>query len=144
MSLTKKLRVWQKDRNIVEANANVYVANVIEELLEIFTEDKHEIKHLQDEIYERYFDRQPIGEYNTLDALQDIQTFSINETELMGYDNELCNQEVFKEINARKQDPKQKIEWQQFGAHGKWQKDKSQDPSTLYKADYSKCKRGSK
>ena len=50
----------------------------------------------------------------------------------MGYDPNKCLLETCKEINSRK------------GAHdhsiGKWVKDKNQDPATLYKADYSKCK----
>lgn len=142
MSLTTDLRQWRKDRNITEANTKVYVANIIEELLEIFTEDKKEIKHLQSKIMDKYFNRDPLSEFDTLDSIQDIQTFSINETELMGYDNHLCNQEVFKEIDSRLQDPEQRIEWEQYGAFGKWKKSQlEQDKKLWYKADYLDCKR---
>lgn len=138
--LTENLKEWRKDRNITELDTIVYVENVIEELLEIFTEDKKEIKHLQSEIMDKYFNREPISILNTIDAIQDIQVFSINETELMGYDNIECNKEVFKHINCRKQDPIQYIEWKEKGAYGKWQKDKNQDPKEIYEPEYASCK----
>ena len=55
-------------------------------------------------------------------------------------DNVKCNNEVFKEINSRKQDPEQAIVWAGIGANGKWQKMKDQLKETLYVANYSKCK----
>lgn len=142
MSLTKDLRQWRKDRNITSPNTKVYVANQIEELLEIFIDDKKEIKYLQSEIMDKYFDREPISEENTTDSILDSQVFSINEIELMGYDNELCNKEVFKEINSRKQCPIQKEDWEDGNkVRGeKWLKDPNQSEDTKYKADYSKCK----
>ena len=139
-NLTENLKEWREDRNITEPNTIVYVENVIEELLEIFTEDKKEIKHLQSEIMDKYFNREPINILNTIDAIQDIQVFCINETELMGYDNIKCNDEVFQEINSREQDPQQFAEWQKYGASGKWQKYKHQKDWTLYKANYESCK----
>ena len=48
MSLTSNLKVWRKDRNITQANTRVYVANVIEELLEIYYTDKQYIKEEKD------------------------------------------------------------------------------------------------
>lgn len=141
MSLTKNLRVWREKRNITNGNVEVYIANVIEELLEICYSDKKDISRIQAEIMSQYFcDREPLDELDTLDAIQDIQVFSINEAELMGYDNELSNLEVFKEIDSRKQCPIQRIDWLENGAIGKWQKDKTQDKTTLYKADYERCK----
>ena len=139
-TLTENLKEWREDRNITEFDTIVYVENVIEELLEIFTEDKKEIKHLQSEIMDKYFNREPINILNTIDAIQDIQVFCINETELMGYDNIKCNDEVFQEINSREQDPQQFAEWQKYGASGKWQKYKHQKDWTLYKANYASCK----
>lgn len=141
MSLTKNLRVWREKRNITNGNVEVYIANVIEELLEICYSEKKDISRIQAEIMSQYFcDREPLDELDTLDAIQDIQVFSINEAELMGYDNELSNLEVFKEIDSRKQCPIQRIDWLENGAIGKWQKDKTQDKTTLYKADYERCK----
>lgn len=58
----------------------------------------------------------------------------------MGYDFKKCMTETIKEISSRKQDPIQSIEWQENGASGKWQKDKKQDASTIYKANYGICK----
>ena len=138
--MTEELRKWRKDRNITEANTKVYVENVLEELLEIYYTDKKEINYYKTLIMHGWFDLEPISTEDTLDAIQDIQVFSINETELMGYDNVRCNQEVFSEINSRLQDPEQVIEWKTTKSKGKWKKDLQQDVNTLYKADYSKAK----
>lgn len=138
--MTEELRQWRKDRNITEANTKVYVENVLEELLEIYYTDKDYIKEEKDLMMDMFFRAKPISTEDTLDAIQDIQVFSINETELMGYDNVRCNQEVFSEINSRLQDPEQVIEWKTTKSKGKWKKDLQQDVNTLYKADYSKAK----
>ena len=58
----------------------------------------------------------------------------------MGYDFKDCMLETIEEISSRKQSPSQAIEWQENGTSGKWQKDKNQDNSTLYVANYSSCK----
>lgn len=142
MSLTEDLRRWRRDRNITNNNTKVYIANVIEELLELLHTDKNIIEAKQRDIMEYYFDLEPIGDKeHIVDCIQDIQVFSINETELMGYDNELCNKEVYKHINSRKQCPKQKEEWSMFGASGKWLKSELPDDKKLwYRANYNKCK----
>lgn len=140
-NLTQNLRQWRQDRNITNVNTKVFIENIIEELLEIYFDDKELIKTKKNLIMTNFFlKRNPINESNTLDAIQDIQVFCINETELMGYDNLKCNDEVFKEINSRRQDPMQYMEWDEFGANGKWQKWKEQPVETLYKANYESCK----
>lgn len=139
-SLTENLKQWRKSRNIKYPNTNVFVANTIEELLEIYFKNKTVIKILQSIIMVIFSIKKPISELNTIDAIQDIQVFCINETELMGYDNIKCNDEVFQEIDSRQQDPLQKLQWEEVGAFGKWKKDRNQDKSTLYTADYSKCR----
>ena len=139
-NLTENLREWRKDRNIIEPNTKVFIENILEELLEIYYADKEMIKACKNDIMSDYFCLPELNEINTLDAIQDIQVFCINETELTGYDNVKCNNEVFKEINSREQDPLQKIQWRESYAFGKWQKRKDQNPLTLYKANYESCK----
>ena len=139
-NLTEKLKYWRKKRNITEPNTKVFVANCIEELLEIYYQDKNIIKNLQNEIMENYFDLEPLSELNTIDSIQDLQVFGINETELMGYDNIACNREVYKHISCRKQDPEQLVDWELNGAKGKWIKDKNQNPNELYEPKYEECK----
>ena len=141
-TLTHSLREWRDNRKLTNANTSVFVENVIEELLEIYHVDKDTINFLKTRIMMDYFDNKLIiSPEHTIDCIQDIQVFSINETEQMGYDNLKCNEEVFKEINSRKQCPTQAVEWEINGVNGKWQKDKNQDKSTLYKANYKGCKR---
>lgn len=140
-NLTQNLRQWRKDRNITKADYLVFVGNILEELLEPLY-DKNTIEDIKNEFMTNWIngdDSMP-DTLDIIDAIQDIQVFCINETELMGYDNLKCNNEVFQEINSREQDPQQFAEWQKYGASGKWQKDKHQKDWTLYKANYEVCK----
>ena len=141
-NLTENLRQWRADRNITKADYLVFVGNVLEELLEpIYL--KEEIPSLKNTILQDYFGNSilPTKEIDYLDAIQDIQVFCINETELMGFDNIKCNKEVFSEINSREQDPIQKEQWEKFGTYGKWEKSLlSEHKEKWYKANYESCK----
>ncbi len=140
-NLTENLKEWREDRNIKNSNTRVFIENILEELLEIYYVDKEMIKACKNDIMSDYFCLPELNEINTIDAIQDIQVFCINETELMGYDNIKCNSEVFKEINSREQDPQQFAEWQKFGASGKWKKsEREEHKARWYKADYESCK----
>lgn len=140
MSLTQNLRVWRKKRNIINSDTKVFVSSVLEELLEIYSTNKEEIKQDVEMMMDMFFSgRLPISEENTIDCIQDITVFSNNETELMGYDNDKCNYEVFKHINCRKQDPIQYLEWQEKGAYDKWKKWSEQPKDELYEPNYKAC-----
>ena len=139
-NLTLRLMDWREDRNITNSNTKEFVSNILEELLEIYYADKEMIKACKNDIMSDYFCLPELNEINTIDAIQDIQVFCINETELMGYDNLKCNNEVFKHINCRKQDPIQKEQWEKFGAYGKWEKDKKQPKEEIYEPNYEVCK----
>lgn len=96
---------------------------------------KEELQELQDAI-----------EINNIteivDALSDIIVIATGELTKLKYNPELVLKQTVKEISSRQQDPEQAKAWaagnKQPGE--KWNKDKSQDPSTLYTADYSTCK----
>jgi hypothetical protein len=75
--------------------------------------------------------------YQTLKTI----ALCLDELIIMGYNFEKCMLETIKEISSRRQDPQQASDWLVNGISGKWQKDKNQDPQTLYKADYERCKR---
>lgn len=144
-NLTEELREWRSIRNITKADYLVFVGNVLEELLEpIWSKNVIEIN--KQEILDNYFNNtyklldSKLIINDIIDAIQDIQVFCINETELMGYDNLKCNDEVFQEINSREQDPQQKEEWKLKGAYGKWHKWQEQPKETLYKANYEDCR----
>lgn len=141
-NLTENLREWRKDRNITKADYLTFVGNVLEELLEPLYE-KVAVDDIKTKIVNQYFgftDEFEWSQIEIIDAIQDIQVFCINETELMGYDNTKCNNEVFKHINCRRQDPKQKEEWLKNGAVGKWQKDQNQPKDEIYEPNYESCK----
>ena len=140
-NLTEDLREWRKERNITKADYLTFVGNVLEELLEPLY-GKDVINDIKDEFMITWIngdDSMPCT-LEIVDAIQDIQVFCINESELMGYDNIKCNNEVFKHINCRKQDPKQKEEWIKNGAVGKWQKDQNQPKDEIYEPNYESCK----
>ena len=138
-TLTENLKVWRKERNISKADYLVFVGNILEELLEPVFE-KIFIPKIKQDILNEYFQFGEINENEVVDAVQDIQVFCINETELMGYDNVKCNNEVFKHINCRKQDPTQYLEWKEKGAYGKWKKWNEQPEEEIYQPDYESCK----
>lgn len=141
-TLTENLKVWRKDRNITKADYLTFVGNILEELLEPIYE-KVAVDDIKTKIVNQYFSYTDEFEWNKediIDAIQDIQVFCINETELMGYNNLKCNNEVFKEINSRLQDPKQAMEWSVNGPVGKWNKWREQPKESLYKANYGVCK----
>ena len=144
-NLTENLKVWRQVRNITTADYLTFVGNVLEELMEPLWA-KNAIEINKQEILDNYFrvtskvQEDSLCKEDIIDAIQDIQVFCINETELMGYDNLKCNNEVFKEINSRVQDPQQKEEWKLKGAYGKWKKWQEQPKETLYKANYGVCK----
>ena len=79
-------------------------------------------------------------EYDNKRVLHDILTYCVRLTQELGFNYELCMLETIKEISSRKQDPAQAYKWYVHGVSGKWQKDRGQDPKTLYVADYSKCR----
>ena len=143
-NLTENLREWRKDRNITKADYLTFVGNVLEELLEPLYK-KNTINDMKNEILNGYFFgcfdiEKQLKKKDIIDTIQDIQVFCINETELMSYDNIKCNNEVFKHISCRKQDPKQKELWAENGANGKWLKDVNQNPNEIYEPDYESCK----
>lgn len=144
MSLTRDLRQWREDRNITKADYMVFIANILEEIMEPLY-PKEDIKRFQKEIMDKYFFSGNYGlianELDIVDCLQDIIVFSTNEVELMGYDNERCNVEVLKEINSREQNPIQKEQWEKFGTYGKWEKSLlPEHKEKWYKANYESCR----
>ena len=139
----KELVIWRAARPALRSNHRIYFTNIIEELLEpLYTKER--VKEFTKEIVDKYYAEgiEPASDNCILDSICDIQVFSINEVELMGYDNNKCMDETVEEISSRQQDPAQKELWYLNGSNGeKWMKDPIQDPSTLYTADYGKCKR---
>jgi len=77
-----------------------------------------------------------------VDALNDIIVIAVGEIRKMGYNPESTLNETVKEISSREQDPAQRHRWISEGKHSgeKWLKDKGQDKSKLYKADFSKAR----
>lgn len=80
--------------------------------------------------------------HGMVDAMADLIVIAAGETVKLGYNPELCLKQTVKEISSREQDPNQAAAW----ANGqrlpgeKWLKNRQQDPSTLYTADYSTCR----
>jgi len=83
-----------------------------------------------------------IGKLESSDRIacyESIINYSKTIIDSMGYDFTKCMEETVAEISSRKQDPEQALKWKIQGGNitgEKWQKNRNQYPSTLYKANY--------
>ena len=136
-----RLDKWRDDRYIYECPSyEVYVRNILEELLEPIY-NKADIPTKVHDLMQHIHIGNSLGYNDIIDAVSDIRVFSINQTELMGYNSDECLSETIDEISSRKQDTEQALKWSMSGYDGeKWKKDSEQDKSTLYVANYKGCK----
>lgn len=120
MTVLNKIVQWNKERNNVEFSISNETEMLYEELKELVVGYPNE--------------------HEMIDALCDIIVVATGAIHKLGYNPNIAMNETLKEISSRQQDPIQKDIWKKWGASGKWEKNKSQKPSTLYKADYTKAK----
>ena len=121
MKWVDSLTVWRRERNISKPQGT-------------FSED------IQEELQE-YLEASTEAE--RIKAIGGIIVYAANELALEGYNLDLVLKQVVKEISSLKQDSIQQEEWSHYTENiptGKWLKDKAQDTSTLYTADFSSCK----
>ena len=122
MFALKGIVAWNKARNNNTFNAMSEHSMLCEEMDELLiamqNKDEHEI----------------------IDALCDIIVLATGAVYKLGYDIDDAMCETMLEINSRDQDPIQKLQWEENGAQGKWQKWLDQPKETLYKANYGKAK----
>ena len=149
MNSIKKIEEWLEERNLPAMGFDPWQSlyNHLEELLEglgfnsenskrYAREYAKDMKNLWEEL-----DSPEITEDAVVDSRCDKIVFAIDDLMKLGYNPELALLETHREINSRVQDPAQARLWEDQGVPtGKWQKWLGQDPTTLYKADYSQCK----
>ena len=58
----------------------------------------------------------------------------------LGYDFKTMMLEKIKVISSREQDPEQAKEWALNGVNGKWERNKLQEKSTIYRPDFDSCR----
>ena len=161
--IQERILEWNLQRGHLSYNASTEIDNYKEEIeegvlaKELFDEallDDEKCKYMQ-EFVDSYCDRYVFGtgflaksyinnqpiEGQLLEYYQEFTKIP-NIVKELGFDFVKCMDECLKEISSRKQDPDQKLKWEaQGGSLGeKWQKDLNQNPDTLYKADYKKCR----
>ena len=161
--IQERILDWNVQRGHLSYNTSTEVDNYKEEIeegvlaKELFDEaltDDEKCKYMQ-EFVDSYADRYVFGigflaksyinnqpiEGQLLYYYQEFTKIP-NIVKELGFDFVKCIDECLKEISSRKQDPAQKLKWEaQGGSLGeKWQKDLNQNPDTLYKADYKKCR----
>ncbi|HET8689368.1 MAG TPA: hypothetical protein VFM18_22385 [Methanosarcina sp.] len=122
MTVLDKIVQWNKERNNNEFDGS------------------NECNMLGEELDELILGYNRRSEHEMIDALCDIIVVATGAIHKLGYNPNIAMNETLKEISSRQQDPIQKDIWKKWGASGKWEKNKSQEPSTLYKADYEKAK----
>lgn len=162
------LAKWREDRNLTIDHQNkTFMANVLEEFKELSeaTTESQKIDALCDlaivginsfetdpyslmqalnryDIYATYFYALSFKEDGSMKIHRYIAGL-FDAMQSYGYNPIVCMQETIKEISSRRQDPKQKEEWDKLRSEGKkptdkWKKDKNQ--TDTYKADYLKAK----
>lgn len=91
---------------------------------------KTEFKLLEEELTEFATACETKNEYEMVDALCDLIVVATGGLFKLGYDPTKVLSETTKEIRSRRGTVNSKT--------GKWEKDRAQDPATLYKAKYVK------
>jgi len=143
MKWQASLKKWREDRNIGKQSHEVFTSMIAEELQEyqvaVTNDDWHEqVDAICDQIVlttnhlAHYPDRE--------DLKKSLDTLLTLDLPNLGIVPDLAMKQCLKEISSRVQDPVQAEDWKVNGPSGKWQKDRNQDPSTLYKADYKLAK----
>lgn len=121
MTNANKLKQWRENRNLTKPSGEI-------------------VKMLQEEVNEVEVEVLLKDTNETLAELSDIIIIATNEISLMGYDSEKVVSEKIAAISSRNQCPIQKEVWDNWQPAGKWNKDRTQDKSTLYVANYEGCK----
>jgi len=122
MKWKDSLRKWRQERGLTKPQDNTNKETGNPAIVDMLLEEVDELKKaiLEGDTHE------------IIDALADTIVLSSNHIGQLKYDLDLVMKEVFKEISSRRGSINPKT--------GKWEKDKSQDPKTLYKANYGTCK----
>jgi hypothetical protein len=153
MTIYDKLAEWRKERRLdqVKQTKEQILTNIMEEVYEAIglgDASRQEAEWFVNYWLNGYvrdlknFKLEDVSDEQFIDALGDIKVFITNGIEQYGYNAEMVDEEIYKEISSRKQCPIQAEEWAkgEFGDN-KWRKDKKQNPKTLYKANIAGCKR---
>jgi len=131
---------WQKDRGLdkMEFNLQEAIYRYLEEIYEMRGFDSKKSKSLAREnveLIEKLAKQEDVAyphEHTIVDAIADLGVFGCGDFLKLNYDIKKVQSEVLDEISSRKG------AWSD--EKGKWIKDPDQDSSTLYKADFTKCK----
>lgn len=92
-----------------------------------------EYRLLEEELFEFLHATATQNKAEMADALCDLVVVSVGTLHKLGYDPEKALVETVKEILSRQGTINSET--------GKWEKDRNQDPETLYKADYTLAER---
>lgn len=115
MDPIKAIVKFNTDRNLVKYDSTTEYGMLFEELQEFLLASAKR------------------DEQEAVDALCDIIVVAVGSLHKLGYDPGLALSETLKEIHSRQGSINTDT--------GKWEKDRNQDPNTLYKADYALAKR---
>lgn len=169
--IVEELKKWREARNMQDNEFVVEkeVASMLDECKEVLLAetDEHRAEEYCDiaifafnglGLYKGNFDNlvRNGGLYHIIEILSEmlkdydlcdiylniIIAVSERSVEDLGYDFQKMMIEKIKVISSREQDPEQKEEWALSGASGKWEKNKLQDKSTIYKPNFESCRLG--
>ena len=146
MNWAASLAKWRADRDIQAQPESVFVSMIEEEREEYRDAVKandweEQVDAVCDQIVltSNHLHFHP-DRLDLIEALDNLLTIDLP---ALGVVPDLAMKQTLKEISSRVQDPSQKQKWSEQGGNvlgEKWQKDKNQASSTLYKANYNVCK----
>ncbi len=145
MKWQASLKIWRETRGIG--------AQPFETYLKMMEEERDEFKVAiaegeWDEVIDAICDQIVLTENQASNGdyqgeLEDHIDVLFGRLKEFGVIPELAMKQCLKEITSRKQDPTQATKWETQGGNTtgeKWQKDRNQDPDTLYTANYKLAK----
>ena len=142
--MINKIQEWAKERQLHKSkfNPRVETINVLEELLESFYLSGLDPRDVAEDIYKYMLTfgkpKEPTVD-NYVDRI-DAMVYILTGLMKLGINVDCAVKEVYKEINSRRQDPKQKEEWSKTGPSGKWMKDTSDEAKAKwYTPNFDKC-----
>ncbi len=113
MTALESIVAWNQSRNLHDYKASTEAILLLRELEELL------VNMIQGQ--------------DPVDDLCDIIVVATGSLHKLGYDPEKAMLETYKEISSRQGTVDLST--------GKWEKDRNQDPSTLYKANYDACRK---
>lgn len=125
---SKKIYNWSFSRGLIQKGFNLKTEVMM------LKEELDEMQYSSPKHWYNFFNigRTIASEYDIIDAANDLVVVATQIPYKLGYDSDKCMDETIREISSRLGSIDKST--------GKFMKDLNQNPKTLYKARYNRCK----